>query len=330
MHKDKSNLSNISISVQLLCITKPASLLALMLFVSLFSTYKSEQNLIPLWTLSKLKETGIEIVGYKYSTSGDGKSVCDGFSAIMKRVAHSYIADGHKATTPQELAAAFVSKVAVESVLVYSGTVEKITNFKGSKRQIDKISSYSDFEFTEKGVLVRMASGIGQGKHIELEPMDQKARYKCSIHLPTDNQMVTADHKINPKYCLPSKLTPRLMKFQGETEIQTAESSPGSIDTDDYAEESLEDGGPQDIDIEDTIQMQGSLYVCPTKGCVCVYKSLDRFRQHVRNRMCKIRLRKRSAKGELRYRYEIPNHTVFLDIPNFFSPLQNFFLCNMI
>ena len=261
--------------------------------------------------MSKLKETGIEIVGYKYSTSGDGKSVCDGFSAIMKRVAHSYIADGHKATTPQELAAAFVSKVAVESVLVYSGTVQKITNFKGSKRQIEKISSYSDFEFNEKGVLVRMASGIGQGKQIDLEPMDQKARYKCSIHLPIDNQMITADSKMNPKYCLPTKLTPRLMKFQGDTEMQPSHSSSATISEldDGYAEESLEDGGPQDLNIEDTIQMQGSLYVCPTTGCVCVFKSLDRFRQHRRDRLCKIRIRKRSAKGELKYRYEIPNQT---------------------
>ena len=262
--------------------------------------------------MSRLKETGIEIVGYKYSTSGDGKSVCDGFSAIMKRVAHSYIADGHKATTPQELAAAFVSKVAVESVLVYSGTVEKITNFKGSKRQIDKISSYSDFEFTEKGVLVRMASGIGQGKHIELEPMDQKARYKCSIHLPTDNQMIAADSKMNPKYGLPTKLTARLMKFQGDTEIQPGNSSSVNIDgldDDDYTAESLEDGGPNDLNIEDTIQMQGSLYECPTKGCVCVFKSLDRFRQHRRNRLCKIRIRKRSAKNELKYKYEISIQT---------------------
>ena len=39
-------------------------------------TYHSEQNIVPLWTARK--STGIEILGYKFTASGDGKSVCDG------------------------------------------------------------------------------------------------------------------------------------------------------------------------------------------------------------------------------------------------------------
>ena len=83
-----------------------ASLKSLISYFLHSSTYKSEHNIIPLWTMRK--ETGIKIKGYKFSASGDGKSVCDGFSAIMKRVANSYIADGNSARTALELAAAFV------------------------------------------------------------------------------------------------------------------------------------------------------------------------------------------------------------------------------
>ena len=201
-------------------------------------------------------------------------------------------------------------KVPVESVLVYSGSIENAVIFgKDDKPKIDKISWYTDFEFNQKGFIARKASGIGTGKQFDLDPLDQPARYNCSIHLPFTNEMIAANDvaSINPKYCLPTKLTPRLMKFQGDTEevsskvsIDTGEDKEEE-DTANDGEEVLEDGSSNEI-IEDTVQMAGSLYCCPVSGCVCVYKSLDRYRQHARGKRCKIRLRKRGQKGEIKYK----------------------------
>ena len=193
----------------------------------------------------------------------------------------------------------------MESVLVYSGHIEnavKLKLDKPSDRQIDKISILSDFEFNSKGVIVRMASGIGKGKQIDLKPVHQPARYKCVIHLPTSNELIPVDSiqsiKINSKFCLPTKLTPRLMKFQDDVETASIAMDQDQV----HPEELLEDGGFQDSNIEEVIQKQGSLYTCPTNGCVCVFKSIERYRQHVRDRIHKIRLRKRSARRELKYK----------------------------
>ena len=84
----------------------------------------------------------------------------------------------------------------VESVLVYSGHIEnavKLKLDKPSDRQIEKITMMSDFEFNSKGVVVRMASGVGKGKQIDLKPVHQPARYKCVIHLPTSNELIPVD-----------------------------------------------------------------------------------------------------------------------------------------
>ena len=191
-------------------------------------------------------------------------------------------------------------------MLVYSGHIENAEKLKLSpkQRQIDKISELYDFEFNDTGVIVRKASGIGHGKQISLKPLHQPAEYKCSIHLPTDNTMIPVDQFTNAKHCLP-KVTPRLMKFQGDTEEVEATDSEGDDITIDNEEvsETLEDKSKTEPSLEDDIRMEGSLYLCPVRGCVCVFKSIDRLRQHKQGRMCKIRLRKRSATGELKYKW---------------------------
>ena len=213
-------------------------------------------------------------------------------------------------------------KVPVESVLVYSGHIENavkldLSGKKNKQSRIEKVSEYFDFEFNEKGVLARKASGLGSGLQINLKPLKQPATYVCSIHVPTENTMIPVDEYINAKYCLPVKLTPRLMKFQNETELDEPVGRDGDepqpIDLDEAMEdmsrhepeEVLEDRSKHEPSAEDDIRMEGSLFTCKTPGCVCVFKSIDRYRQHKEGRMCKIRLRGRAQKGELKYRYAI-------------------------
>ena len=65
--------------------------------------------LVPLF--SEREHLPIDIEAYRFSTSGDGKSQCDGYAAIMKRQVRKYVRSGeagHKAVTPKEFAEALV------------------------------------------------------------------------------------------------------------------------------------------------------------------------------------------------------------------------------
>lgn len=75
--------------------------------ISFLGTYHSERFLVPLWEMRN--DFGqLKIVGHQFSASGDGKSVADGFNAIMKRNVSSYVQEGGSAKTPKEFANALV------------------------------------------------------------------------------------------------------------------------------------------------------------------------------------------------------------------------------
>ena len=83
-------------------------ILSIMIIYFFSSTYHSENLILPLWT-SRKDFGSLKLVGYTFSTSGDGKDRCDAISAIAKREVHKYVLNNKKdVTTEEELATALV------------------------------------------------------------------------------------------------------------------------------------------------------------------------------------------------------------------------------
>ena len=139
----------------------------------------------------------------------------------MKQQVWRYIKQGNKATTPKKFAQALVSDKMVSNVVVFGG---HISNYEKPQKmeQLKGITTFNEFIFESDHILVRLQSGIGEGKKISgLEPLTSKSEYICEIITPTG--VIKVNSETDPKDFLPKQSTLREIRDSNQVEKIIAE-----------------------------------------------------------------------------------------------------------
>ena len=267
--------------------------------------------IVPLF--SERDHLPIEVSAYRFSASGDGKSQCDGYAAILKQQVKKWIKTGlggHNTRTPIQFAEALVRFAPVANVLVMSGHIKNAKKVidKNSK-QISKISFYNDFEYSKEGVTVRKQTGMGKGLFIPLKKIRQPAQFVGKIILSKSS--VEINDRLDDALCLPEKTVAHKLKETG-VEVEDAGLGDGLVDE-----------SKSSVEVR-SYRRQGQLYLCSLDICEASFISLAGLQDHIRENVHVVRTRKRSTTNEFKYRWftkygmtqseRIPNIIKFLTI----------------
>ncbi|KAL9967966.1 hypothetical protein ACROYT_G026285 [Oculina patagonica] len=117
---------------------------------------------------SSSKRTGVEVIRYDFSDPQAGKDLCDRKIAPCKQRLRNYVAENNDVQTAEDV------KKGLESPPGIAGTrvaVCKIDKTKMSKavenNKITGITKYYDFSYSQDGIRVWQAYGVGEGMMIE-------------------------------------------------------------------------------------------------------------------------------------------------------------------
>ena len=132
---------------------------------------------------------------------------CDGYGSIQKfKVKREILRTEGKATNAKEFAQMQVGNNPTANVLVFCGDITN--NSKPEikslqiKSQIDKVSKYYGFTFSNEGIKVEKSGGLGLGKlYTNLDPIEFPAKYQGK--LVTENGPVVVDENTEVKLLTP-------------------------------------------------------------------------------------------------------------------------------
>ena len=113
-------------------------------------------------------ELGVTIKRLDFSDSQGGKGACDHKEASIKSHMHIYLNSGHDIETPEQMTDAIRSSGGVPSLSVT--LCDYITSPSMDSCKIDGVSLLSNIEFSEEGIRVWRAYGVGTGKLISQVP----------------------------------------------------------------------------------------------------------------------------------------------------------------
>ena len=113
-------------------------------------------------------ELGVTIKRLDFSDPQGGKGACDHKEASIKSHMHIYLNSGHDIETPEQMTDAIRSSGGVPSLSVT--LCDSITSPSMDSHKIDEVSLLSNIEFTEEGIRVWRAYGVGTGKLISQIP----------------------------------------------------------------------------------------------------------------------------------------------------------------
>ncbi len=196
--------------------------------------------------------TGVTIRCWDYSEPQSGKGPCDRVAAWVKRKVQAFIAEGNAALTPEQFIDAAKSYGGTKGASLILGTIEQAPE-RVPQATISDISKYFNFAYTEDGITVWKAYGIGTGIKIPLSKIQGK-------HLNSHFTKTKAYHESTLEINSGPESTDMFWKVQSEetteTPIPTAVSD-GSVEVSDALEsESLAADGFSSL-----------LFSCPTEGC---------------------------------------------------------------
>ena len=109
-----------------------------------------------------------------------GKGPCDRYAAVIKSNIRRYLNENHNVTNASEFIEACHSHKGVKGVLALDCRLEDKESKKGNKCEIKQITSYYNFEYQSKGLLVHRSWNIGSGLMI---PWSQLNRHKDILDL---------------------------------------------------------------------------------------------------------------------------------------------------
>lgn len=107
-------------------------------------------------------ELGVTIKRLDFSDPQGGKGACDHKEASIKSHMHIYLNSGHDIETPEQMTDAIRSSGGVPSLSVT--LCDYITSPSMDSCKIDGVSLLSNIEFSEEGIRVWRAYGVGTGK----------------------------------------------------------------------------------------------------------------------------------------------------------------------
>ncbi|CAF1507708.1 unnamed protein product, partial [Didymodactylos carnosus] len=174
------------------------------------------------------EEIGIQLLKREYSEVQAGKAVCDRMAGVAKQRLRGWLNAGHDVLSASDLKLGFESYGGVKNLKVL--VAEKDYKAKPlAKGSIPEVSSVRSIEYTDDGMLIRKASGIGKGKLVPytshmfsnnltetetVERADKTSRPPVIVNVATSKR---SDRQYNPIYfCQEQQCT---STFECETDL---------------------------------------------------------------------------------------------------------------
>ena len=187
----------------------------------------------------------------------------------------------------------FSTTSSTANVLVARGSVQP-SRLKLKNRVFTRITFLYCFDFHDEGILTRKSATIGPGSFVKISKELEKHIYNVSIKnvfectiLRRSGENYSFDKDMDPKLCSPEKVEKSNFKLPGTVEISEKEPE-------------AEDENENDEDTKTKPDPKGSLYSCPNNFCSADYIRYKNYLKHVRNGLCKIRLRDKSEMDHLK------------------------------
>ena len=149
----------------------------------------------------------------------------------------------------------------------------------------------SCFEFKDGGILTQKSAQIGPGNFIKINEeteglirkISEKNEFKCQILRSDDSHDFTQE--IEPDLCIPERR--KISDFK----------KPGTIEASDKVEDSENEEDETETSPEEKKVNAKSIYKCPNDNCIKDYIKFKNYEKHLRDGICKMRLRKESQEN---------------------------------
>lgn len=203
---------------------------------------------VPL-VVQQLSKVGMKISSVHFSEAQDGKGPCDRKAGSVKAHVLRYINEGHNVSDAAELKVAIESNGGVRDCLVY--LCEAPVDAKLEKAKLANISAFTDFEFTNAGLTVWKAFGVGQGKSMSWKDITRSK--------------------------VPTRWQPPALTVVEEPGVIRMSEPASSV-----REPAATAQGPQDPPPEvPTKDGQGILFMCPEDLCMASFQRYSNLQRHL-------------------------------------------------
>ena len=123
--------------------------------------------------------TGAVIEKYGFSEPQHGKDICDRIICLMKQAVQRYCDEGHDIQSAADMREALLERTV-------QGVTASVCEVNGKQKSIDvtkipNFSTYHNFEFEPRGIRVRKAYSVGQGKTVNYTDIVRKPQGPTSI-----------------------------------------------------------------------------------------------------------------------------------------------------
>ena len=150
------------------------------------------------------------------------------------------------------------------------------------KRLINRITFISCFQFQDGGILTHKSANIGQGHFVKIsteteafiKEITEKNVFQCEI-LRRSGESYAFDKDLDPAKCAPENVKKSNFKIPGTVEMSNE--VPENLDEPEDKAEAKSDNS--------------SLFQCPNELCSADYIRFVNYENHIRNGICKVRLR---------------------------------------
>ncbi|XP_078372779.1 uncharacterized protein LOC144656433 [Oculina patagonica] len=199
---------------------------------------------------------GIKVIGVDFSDPQGGKGPADRLAATCKCHIRIHINEGHNVTTAHEMKEALLSHGGIAGVRV--AVIPCIEEPSVLEQKIPGINKLNNFAFTDDGLLVYRAYGIGPGKSLSLHT-DSGAVTSISTPFSAGDFKEVAQKPVNT-----------------QTHCSTSEAAEN-------VQESDSEGSGE-----------AAVFSCPQEGCVRVFQRLSSLEKHLSLESCTKTLERQS------------------------------------
>ncbi|XP_063397325.1 uncharacterized protein LOC134681606 [Mytilus trossulus] len=229
--------------------------------------YKSTLTLAMIYA-----NLGPILSSYNFSEAQDGKGACDRKASHIKAEIKRYVNEGHNVLDANEMKKAIDSR----NNKNYKCKIVEIDGrvLKPSVKAIPSISSFSDFNYSQHGLTVLKAYGIGNGKLIKWDQI-----YDCTKKMSVCLKVVDFSENIT--------FTDIKVKYsEARQGLRESNNEEGHC--------SEEEDGNQDMDAvgdEENSLNEGGMLCCPVDGCVKSFIKHKNLEDHLLIGNCKFKLK---------------------------------------
>lgn len=197
---------------------------------------------------------GIALESMDFSDPQGGKGCCDRKAALIKSHMSVYLNSGHDIETAEQMQEAIESSNGLPGVNVYLCSMTSETN---SQPTWDGVSFISNIQYSESGVKVWRAYGIGKGKSLPWSTFDFTDEDVLPSLTSSTNKPTAGFVPIKPK----------------RERRPTSSKSSENVETDDSEDDSSV--------AAQLPSSEGSLFSCPEEGCVKTYRRYSSLQKHL-------------------------------------------------